>query len=116
MFGRNAFCAVAGPMFASQPATTMNAKAIDHVLRVRCTEIAPENYLNLIYTRMAPCPLMALSGHGLMHCTCPLSGIKRTCRCTSVLTRVSAFVLRLQTFDLYQRGNVRSRRVGVKHP
>jgi len=30
----------------------MNAKAIEnHVLRVRCTEIAPENYLNLIYTQ-----------------------------------------------------------------
>jgi len=30
----------------------MNAKAIENrVLRVRCTEIAPENYLNLIYTQ-----------------------------------------------------------------
>jgi len=30
----------------------MNAKAIENrVLSVRCTEIAPENYLNLIYTQ-----------------------------------------------------------------
>ena len=30
----------------------MNAKAIENrVLRVRCTEIVPENYLNLIYTQ-----------------------------------------------------------------
>src|SRR5262245_22764782 len=27
----------------------------------------------------SPCPLLALSRHGLMHCTCPLSGVKRTC-------------------------------------
>src|SRR4029079_3524653 len=25
------------------------------------------------------CPLLALSGHGRLHCTCPLSGAKRTC-------------------------------------
>jgi DNA-binding NtrC family response regulator len=25
-----------------------------------------------------PCPLLAQSGHRLVHCTCPLSGIKRT--------------------------------------
>jgi hypothetical protein len=25
------------------------------------------------------CPLLALSGHWLVHCTCPLSGVKRTC-------------------------------------
>ena len=24
------------------------------------------------------CPLLAQSGHGLVHCTCPLSGVKRT--------------------------------------
>ena len=27
---------------------------------------------------MAQCPLLAQSGHGLVHCTCPLSGVKRT--------------------------------------
>src|SRR5262249_22055884 len=75
MFGRNALCAVAGPMFASQPASAMNAKAIEnHVLRVRCTEIAPENYLNVIYTRMAPCPLLAQSGHWPMHCMSAFGG------------------------------------------
>ena len=26
------------------------------------------------------CPLLALSGHPELHCTCPLSGVKRTCR------------------------------------
>src|SRR5262245_25654163 len=25
-----------------------------------------------------PCPLLAQSGHSLVHCTCPLSGVKRT--------------------------------------
>jgi hypothetical protein len=25
------------------------------------------------------CPLLALSGHALVHCKCPLSGVKRTC-------------------------------------
>ena len=28
---------------------------------------------------MAGCPLLALSGHGPVHCTCPLLGVKRTC-------------------------------------
>ena len=27
----------------------------------------------------AQCPLLALSGHALVHCKCPLSGVKRTC-------------------------------------
>ena len=27
---------------------------------------------------MTPCPLLALSGHGLLRCTCPLSGVERT--------------------------------------
>ena len=26
------------------------------------------------------CPLLALSGHAELHCTCPLSGVKRTWR------------------------------------
>jgi hypothetical protein len=25
------------------------------------------------------CPLLAQSGHEPVHCTCPLSGVKRTC-------------------------------------
>ena len=25
------------------------------------------------------CPLLAQSRHGRVHCTCPLSGVKRTC-------------------------------------
>jgi hypothetical protein len=28
--------------------------------------------------RLARCPLLALSGHRLVRCTCPLSGVKRT--------------------------------------
>ena len=28
---------------------------------------------------VAGCPLLALSGHWLVRCTCPLSGVKRTC-------------------------------------
>ena len=28
--------------------------------------------------RLAPCPLLALSGHARVHCTCPLLGVKRT--------------------------------------
>ena len=27
---------------------------------------------------MAECPLLAQSGHTELHCTCPLSGVKRT--------------------------------------
>jgi hypothetical protein len=27
---------------------------------------------------MAECPLLALSGHALLHCECLLSGVKRT--------------------------------------
>jgi len=27
---------------------------------------------------VVPCPLLAQSGHPLLHCTCPLSGVKRT--------------------------------------
>ena len=34
------------------------------------------------------CPLLAQSGHRLVHCTCPLSGVKRTCR---VALHMSAF-------------------------
>ena len=30
--------------------------------------------------RAAECPLLAQSGHGLVHCKCPLSGVKRTWR------------------------------------
>src|SRR5262249_49677102 len=32
----------------------------------------------------AACPLLALSGHGLLQCTCPLSGVKRTSRFASI--------------------------------
>ena len=32
----------------------------------------------------AECPLLAQSGHALVHCTCPLLGVKRTCAfCTA---------------------------------
>jgi hypothetical protein len=27
---------------------------------------------------LKPCPLLALSGHTELHCTCPLLGVKRT--------------------------------------
>ena len=30
---------------------------------------------------MAKCPLLALSGHPELHCTCPLLGVKRTLVC-----------------------------------
>jgi hypothetical protein len=30
-------------------------------------------------SRRSSCPLLAQSGHELMHRTCPLSGVKRTC-------------------------------------
>ena len=35
------------------------------------------------------CPLLAQSGHAELHCTCPLSGVKRTCR----------FALQMSAFD-----------------
>jgi hypothetical protein len=35
------------------------------------------------------CPLLAQSGHALMHCTCLLSGVKRTC----------PFALHMSAFD-----------------
>jgi hypothetical protein len=35
------------------------------------------------------CPLLALSGHAELHCTCPLSGAKRTCR----------FALQMSAYD-----------------
>ena len=38
---------------------------------------------------MSRCPLLAQSGHGLVHCTCPLSGVKRTCR----------FALQMSAYD-----------------
>src|SRR5215510_942898 len=79
MFGRNAFCAVAGPMFASQPASTMNAKAIEnHVLRVRCTEIAPENYLNLIYTQNGTTSAFGPKQTSRKTQSMSLLGVKRT--------------------------------------
>ena len=35
------------------------------------------------------CPLLALSGHGVLHCTSPLSGVMRTC----------AFALHMSAYD-----------------
>ena len=35
------------------------------------------------------CPLLAQSGHGLVHRTCPLLGVKRTCR----------FALQMSAYD-----------------
>ena len=32
-----------------------------------------------ISTRAEFCPLLAQNGHGLVHCKCPLLGVKRTC-------------------------------------
>ncbi len=29
--------------------------------------------------KLQSCPLLALSGHDVLHCTCLLSGVKRTC-------------------------------------
>ena len=37
---------------------------------------------------MAECPLLALSGHAELHCTCPLLGVKRTSACAM---QMSAF-------------------------
>ena len=38
---------------------------------------------------VAGCPLLALSGHAELHCTCPLLGVKRTCR----------FALQMSAYD-----------------
>jgi len=38
---------------------------------------------------MAECPLLAQSGHALVHCKCPLSGVKQT----------SLFALHLSAYD-----------------
>ena len=38
---------------------------------------------------MKQCPLLALSGHALVHCKCPLSGVKRTCH----------FALQMSAYD-----------------
>ena len=35
------------------------------------------------------CPLLAQSGHTELHCTCPLSGVKRTCH----------FALQMSAYD-----------------
>ena len=40
---------------------------------------------------VVPCPLLAQSGHTLVHCTCSLSGVKRTC----------LFALYMSAFDPY---------------
>src|SRR5262245_34898511 len=44
--------------------------------------------VTLATARGAACPLLAQSGHGLLHCTCPLSGVKRT---SLFATHMSAF-------------------------
>jgi hypothetical protein len=40
----------------------------------------PQNLQLRTERRPFECPLLAQSGHGLLHCKCPLSGVKRTCR------------------------------------
>jgi hypothetical protein len=37
--------------------------------------------------RPRECPLLAQSRHGLVHRTCPLLGVKRTCPQTKITTR-----------------------------
>ena len=48
-----------------------------------------ENFRSFIERHFGQCPLLALSGHGLVHCTCPLLGVKRTCR----------FALQMSAYD-----------------
>ena len=43
-------------------------------------EIKPQPIFRSRQTlEIAECPLLAQSGHAELHCTCPLSGVKRTC-------------------------------------
>jgi hypothetical protein len=47
------------------------------------------------------CPLLALSGHAELHCTCPLSGVKRT----------FLFALQMSAFDPKRTFEVQSMNV-----
>ena len=38
-----------------------------------------EQHRERVLEAKVPCPLLALSGHGLVHRTCPLLGVKRIC-------------------------------------
>ena len=50
-------------------------KLSQYALAVVHQAIAPQGGLSF-----GQCPLLAQSGHGLVRCTCPLSGVKRTFR------------------------------------
>ena len=46
---------------------------------LRCVLRPPQLAASLFWSALQRrCPLLALSGHGLVHRTCPLSGVKRT--------------------------------------
>src|SRR5262245_30375220 len=70
---------VHGPPLNCVNVLPCNARLIASDLRT-----FPCNFLskiNLSVNRAAvQCPLLALSGHRLVHCKCPLSGVKRTWR------------------------------------
>ena len=77
-----------------------------HGVLIRCTKCGSYNSTGsltlqlaalFISNQAARCPLLAQSGHRLVHCTCPLSGAKRTCR----------FALHMSAFDpkrTFQKG------------
>ena len=41
--------------------------------------VRPSSKIKLVVLEAASCPLLALSGHRLVRCKCPLLGAKRTC-------------------------------------
>ena len=56
------------------------------------------------------CPLLALSGHRLVHCTCPLLGVKRTSApCDPVTNRNVPRVARTHANDEIRNNITRSR-------
>jgi len=52
--------------------------------------------LSFLVIQLCGCPLLALSGHTELHCTCPLSGVKRTSRAWEAQHRLKAHAVPLQ--------------------
>ena len=77
-------------MIKSSPYSIFAGLLIAFINRTRLT---PKQTFRIVQsTRLAMtnwCPLLAQSGHTELHCTCPLSGVKRTCR----------FALQMSAFD-----------------
>ena len=79
-------------------------RAAVSVMLARCSRTTAESIRERLDTRrrrqmskwnpdITPCPLLAQSGHRLMHRTCPLLGVKRTCR----------FALHMSAYDPKRR-------------